>query len=99
MDKKICAILGVGPGNGLAFARKFSGAGYSVALCARRGEKMTEYAADFEGARGYACDVADQESLKAALAAIKDQMGPIDTLIYNAGSAAWGSVDDLQAQD
>ncbi|MGR3342204.1 MAG: hypothetical protein ACU0DI_03075 [Paracoccaceae bacterium] len=48
MDKKVCAILGVGPGNGLSFARKFSDAGYAVALCARRGEKMTEYAADFE---------------------------------------------------
>ena len=99
MDTKICAILGVGPGNGLAFARKFSGAGYGVALCARRADKMAEYAAEIDGASGYGCDVSDQDSLKAALAAIRDEMGPIDTLIYNAGSAAWGSVDDLQPQD
>jgi NADP-dependent 3-hydroxy acid dehydrogenase YdfG len=99
MDTKICAILGVGPGNGLAFARKFSGAGYGVALCARRADKMAEYAPEIDGASGYGCDVSDQDSLKAALAAIRDEMGPIDTLIYNAGSAAWGSVDDLQPQD
>ncbi len=99
MDKKICAILGVGPGNGLSFARKFSDAGYAVALCARRGEKMTEYAAEFEDAKGYGCDVGNQENLKTTLAAIKSEMGTIDTLIYNAGSAAWGSVDDLQAED
>ena len=99
MDKKVCAILGVGPGNGLSFARKFSAAGYAVALCARRGDKMTEYAADIEDAKGYGCDVGNQENLKSTLAAIKSEMGTIDTLIYNAGSAAWGSVDDLQAED
>ena len=99
MDNKVCAILGVGPGNGLSFARKFSAAEYAVALCARRGEKMADYATDFEGARGYGCDVGDQESLKATLTAIKTDLGTIDTLIYNAGSAAWGSVDDLQRED
>jgi NAD(P)-dependent dehydrogenase (short-subunit alcohol dehydrogenase family) len=33
--RKVCAILGVGPGNGLSFANRFANAGYEVALCAR----------------------------------------------------------------
>ncbi len=99
MAKPVCAILGVGPGNGMACARKFDDAGYAVALCARRGDKMAQYANELSDAKGYTCDVGDQDSLGTALAAIKADMGPIDTLIYNAGSANFGSVDDLEPND
>ena len=36
----VCAILGVGPGNGIAIARRFDAAGHALALCARRGPEM-----------------------------------------------------------
>ena len=35
-----CAVVGAGPGNGTAFARKFSKEGYAVALLARRIERL-----------------------------------------------------------
>ena len=37
---KVCAILGAGPGNGAALARKFSSRGYAVALCARDEQRL-----------------------------------------------------------
>ena len=40
MPKPVCAILGVGPGNGTAIARRFDAGGYALALCARRGPEM-----------------------------------------------------------
>ncbi len=98
-QKPVCAILGVGPGNGMAFARKFSAEGYATALCARDGQRMEEAAADLDGARGYACDVTDAASLGAAFHAIRDDLGPITTLIYNAGNANWGTIDDLAPED
>ena len=33
--RPVCAIAGVGPGNGEAFARRFAAEGYAVALLAR----------------------------------------------------------------
>ena len=35
-SKTVCAVVGVGPGNGEALARRFSADGYAVALMARR---------------------------------------------------------------
>ncbi len=35
VQKPVAAIVGVGPGNGAAFARRFATEGYAVALLAR----------------------------------------------------------------
>jgi NAD(P)-dependent dehydrogenase (short-subunit alcohol dehydrogenase family) len=32
MSNPVCAVIGVGPGNGAAIARKFSSEGYKIAL-------------------------------------------------------------------
>ena len=93
----VCAILGVGPGNGMAIARRFDAAGHALALCARRGAEMEAAAQGLATARGYACDVTDPASLTAAAAAIARDLGPIDTLVYNAGSGTWGNLDALEA--
>ena len=36
-NKPVCVVLGVGPGNGAAIARRFAGQGYQVALLERSG--------------------------------------------------------------
>ncbi len=96
--KYVCAILGVGPGNGLSFAKKFSAEGYSVALCSRNGEKMLEYAEGIDSARGYACDVTNKESVKNCIDTIGEELGPVNTLVFNAGSANWGTIDQLSEE-
>ena len=35
MSNPVCAVIGVGPGNGSAIARKFSSEGYKIALLSR----------------------------------------------------------------
>ena len=54
----VCAVVGVGPGNGEAFARRFAAEGYAVALIARPGA-CGQLAGKLPGARAYTCDVAD----------------------------------------
>lgn len=99
MALSVCAILGVGPGNGLSIARKFAAEGYALALCARRGEAMAAAARDFQQAKGYACDVSDAAAVGQTFDAIAADLGPVDTLVYNAGSAAWGTVDEISRDD
>ena len=97
MDK-VCAILGVGPGNGFSFAQRFANAGYKVALCARTLDRVTSMASSIgDAARGYAIDVTDDESVHRTLEAIAYEQGPVGTLIYNAGNARWGNVDAIKA--
>jgi NADP-dependent 3-hydroxy acid dehydrogenase YdfG len=65
-----CAVVGAGPGNGTAFARKFSKEGYAVALLAWRIERLEALARELPRARALACDVTDPLSIECAFAAI-----------------------------
>jgi len=99
MTKPICAVIGVGPGNGAALARRFAAGGYTVALLARTTEFTANLAAELGDARAYACDVTDQGSVARAFASIRQDLGEVDALIYNAGSGTWGSVEDISVDD
>jgi NAD(P)-dependent dehydrogenase (short-subunit alcohol dehydrogenase family) len=96
---KVCAVAGVGPGNGEAFARRFAADGYAVALLARRAELGERLAAELGRAKPYACDVADKASVDAAFAKIRADLGDVDVLIFNAGSGVWGNVEEVSAED
>jgi NADP-dependent 3-hydroxy acid dehydrogenase YdfG len=99
MAKPVCAIFGVGPGNGMACARKFDSEGHTVALCSRNGDAMREAASTLKNSRGFACDVSDEAAIRSAVEEISGTLGPVDTLIYNAGSAAWGNADRLSKEN
>lgn len=94
---KVCVIVGVGPGNGAAIARRFAREGYACALLARTTATSEALAAELPGARAYACDVADGDAVARTLDAVARDLGPVDALIYNAGSGAWGTVEDITA--
>src|SRR5580658_9724779 len=97
--KRVCVVVGVGPGNGAALARRFAAGGYAVALLARRTEFTQKLALDLPGAKAYACDVGDSASVDRAFAAIREDLGEADVLVYNAGSGVWGNVEEVSAAD
>ncbi|WP_327318936.1 SDR family NAD(P)-dependent oxidoreductase [Streptomyces sp. NBC_01235] len=81
------ALIGAGPGLGLATARRFGSAGHTVALVARSAERVEEMTAELarDGirARGFTADVLDIESLDAALYAAAADLGPVEILQYS----------------
>jgi NAD(P)-dependent dehydrogenase (short-subunit alcohol dehydrogenase family) len=97
--KRVCAVVGVGPGNGAALARRFTAEGYAVALMARGTELTGVLAKELPGSRAYACDVADASSVEATFAAVREQLGEVDALLYNAGSGTWGTIEEATATD
>jgi NAD(P)-dependent dehydrogenase (short-subunit alcohol dehydrogenase family) len=98
MSKPVCAIVGVGPGNGAALARRFAAGGYAVALLARRSSLSDALAGELDGARAYACDVAEAGSVADAFTKIRTELGEVAVVIYNAGSGAWGSVEQISPE-
>jgi NAD(P)-dependent dehydrogenase (short-subunit alcohol dehydrogenase family) len=58
-QKPVCVVVGVGPGNGAAFACRFAAEGYAVALLARSTGLTSGLAKELPVARAYACDVGD----------------------------------------
>jgi NAD(P)-dependent dehydrogenase (short-subunit alcohol dehydrogenase family) len=95
---KVVVVAGVGPGNGAALARRFAVNGNRVAMLARDKDRADTLAAEIDGARGYSCDVTDEASIKAAFAAIRTEMGEVDTLLFNAGSGAFADVEHITAE-
>jgi NADP-dependent 3-hydroxy acid dehydrogenase YdfG len=81
------ALVGAGPGLGLACARRFAAAGHSVALISRNALHLQELTAqlgrDGAEARGYPADVLDPESLTTALRSAADALGPVEILQYS----------------
>ncbi|WP_457488660.1 SDR family NAD(P)-dependent oxidoreductase [Tardiphaga sp. P5_C10] len=95
---KVVVVAGVGPGNGAALARRFAVNGNRVAMLARDKDRADRLAAEIDGARGYSCDVGDEASVKAAFAAIRTELGEVDTLLFNAGSGAFADVEHITAE-
>ncbi|MFF2331072.1 MULTISPECIES: SDR family NAD(P)-dependent oxidoreductase [unclassified Streptomyces] len=83
------AVVGAGPGMGLAIARTFGAKGFDVALIARNAERLDGFAGRLaaEGitAKGFPADVLDRDSLAKALADAAEHFGTIDVLEYSPG--------------
>jgi NAD(P)-dependent dehydrogenase (short-subunit alcohol dehydrogenase family) len=99
MGKPVCVVVGVGPGNGAAFARRFSDGGFAVALLARKLELTSALAAQLPDAKAFVCDVTDNPSIERAFDAIRRDLGDVDVLVYNAGSGTWGTVEEITPRD
>lgn len=91
-------VVGIGPGNGEALARRFSKAGYQLALLSRSTDLSSKLAAELGDARAIACDAGDPASVERAFEEVRT-LGTVETLLYNAGSGAWGSVEDITPQE
>lgn len=98
MSKPVCVVIGIGPKNGEAFARRFDAEGYAVALLSRRTELGSEIAGELAQAEAFACDVSDAESVASAFAQVHERLGPVDTVVFNAGSGTWGNIEEVSAE-
>ncbi|WP_439693117.1 SDR family NAD(P)-dependent oxidoreductase [Curtobacterium sp. SP.BCo] len=81
------AIIGAGKGLGLAVAERFGREGFSVALVSRNQDRLDGLAASLREqgitAAGFAANVRDGDSLRAALERATEQLGPIEVLQYS----------------
>jgi len=95
MAKPLCVVLGIGPKNGAAFARKFAREGYQLALVSRSTQLSQELASELGDAGVYVCDVADPISVQRTFEAIRRERGAPEVLVYNAGSGVWKTAEEL----
>src|SRR5206468_684828 len=83
----VIAILGAGPGMGLAIAKTFGAHGYRVALLSRHPATqepfVTELARHGIISAAFRADARDRESIASGLAAVKQRFGSIDVLEFS----------------
>jgi len=99
LNKPVCVIVGVGPGNGAAFARRFALEGYQVALLSRSTDFTVELAKEIDDARAYKCDVTNPVSISDTFTSIRAEMGEVDTLIFNPGAGIWKTVEEITPEE
>ena len=96
-------IIGVGPGIGMAVARRFAAGGMPVGLIARTVASIdiARAALAAEGARvaGATADAAQDDQLAAALDALEGHLGIPEVLVYNAGLIRHDRPGELTRQE
>ena len=97
--KNVCVIIGVGPGNGEALARRFSEGGYQVAMLARSLGYLETLVHQIPNTHAYEYDATDLNNVNATFEAIKQNLGPVKTLLYNAGGGVFKNVEEATLDD
>ena len=100
---KVAVVTGASSGLGERFAELLSGAGASVALAARRTDRLKTLADRITTAGGTAItvklDVNDYDNIQGAFAEIAGKLGGVDILINNSGVNKQGRIVDVTPDD
>lgn len=93
---KTIVVCGYGVGISRAVAERFGREGFAVALVARNQDKLRAAAAELSKsgirAQGFACDLGDPAALAPLLADVRNALGPIAVLHWNAYNHAAGDL-------
>jgi NADP-dependent 3-hydroxy acid dehydrogenase YdfG len=99
----VALVTGASSGIGAATARQLAEAGASVALVARRKDRLEDLAAEIEKAGGTAlvmpADIADRIQAEAAIQQTVERFGRLDILVNNAGLMLLGPVVGADAEE
>ena len=103
LEGKVALVTGAAYGIGFAIAEALAQAGARIAFNCRSQKHLDEALADYKAkgieAKGYICDVSDEEEVRAMVAGIEKELGVIDILVNNAGIIKRIPMCDMKAEE
>ena len=100
---KTALVTGAAYGIGFAIAEALAEAGAKIAFNCRSqrhlDEALAAYAAKGIEARGYICDVTDEEAVRGMVASIAEEIGAVDILVNNAGIIRRVPMHEMSAEE
>jgi len=99
---RVALVTGASSGLGQQFARALADNGASVALVARRADRLAAFSAELmkSGAEAFAveADVTDRGAMLEAFDVVENEFGTVDILVNNAGIAHGGRAVEMSAE-
>jgi short-subunit dehydrogenase len=96
---RVVAITGASSGIGRAIAIRLARDGASLAICARRRERLDAVAAEIIQAGGTSlpivADVAQETEMRAFVEQTVSRWGQLDVIVCNAGYGVYGAIDQI----
>lgn len=103
LEGKVALVTGAAYGIGFAIAEAYALAGAKIAFNCRNREHLEQALSDYRAkgieAKGYLCDVTDEEEVKAMVADIEKELGIIDILVNNAGIIKRIPMTEMSVED
>jgi D-threitol dehydrogenase (NAD+) len=99
LDDRVALVTGGASGIGAAIAAALSSRGAKIAVVDMNESGAAEVAAGLPGSRGFSCNVAEPDSVTAAVDAVLAEYGRIDILVNSAGVARLAPAEDLSLAD
>jgi NAD(P)-dependent dehydrogenase (short-subunit alcohol dehydrogenase family) len=98
-DGRALFVTGGGSGIGAATARRFVDEGGSVAVADLDGDAAEALVAELGSGVALACDVSDEASVAAAVAAAHERLGRIDSVFNCAGFVRFTPLEELSVEE
>ncbi len=103
LEGKVALVTGAAYGIGLAIAQAYAEAGAKIVFNCSRQETVDRGLKAYKelgiDAKGYLCDVTDEEAVKAMVTDIEATVGTIDILVNNAGIIKRIPMEEMNVED
>ena len=99
LSGRTALVTGASSGLGRRIALVLAAAGATVAVTARRAERLAALESEVSLLIGFPCDLTSADERENLVAAVESRLGPIDILVNNAGAVNATSIEDESLAD